>query len=154
MNCEKALTPARIRQANGCRTDSAQATITPTAAGVDKPTQPAQPKEAGLDSQAVQVEIYVAEHCVICEYAYEVADSIRTDFPDVDLRIIDLSQTSEAIPDAVFATPTYLLNGRLWSLGNPSPQDVQERLSAALNDAALTSRGTTRTNGQGEKLNE
>jgi len=81
---------------------------------------------------AVQVDIYVAEHCMTCAYAYEVADTIRAEFPGVDLRVINLSRTSEAIPDAVFATPTYLLNGRLWSLGNPSPEDVQERLSLAL----------------------
>ncbi|MBX3049858.1 MAG: hypothetical protein KF753_00215 [Caldilineaceae bacterium] len=79
-----------------------------------------------------RVEIYVAEHCTVCAYAYEVADGIRREFPAVDLRIINLSQTREDIPESVFATPTYLLNGRLWSLGNPSPQDVQERLSHSL----------------------
>lgn len=85
-----------------------------------------------LEHRAIRVEIYVAENCAICEYARKVADSIRVGFPAVDLRIINLSRTTETIPDAVFATPTYLLNGRLWSLGNPSAQDVQERLSLAL----------------------
>jgi hypothetical protein len=84
-----------------------------------------------VEHNPIRVEIYVAEHCDLCTYAYEVAESIRADFPEVNLSIINLSQTSKAIPDAVFATPTYLLNGRLWSLGNPSPEDVQERLSLA-----------------------
>jgi predicted thioredoxin/glutaredoxin len=79
---------------------------------------------------AIRVEIFVAEHCLSCEYAYSVAGTIEENFPGVDLRIINLSQTTELIPDAVFATPTYLLNGRLWSLGNPSPEDVQARLSS------------------------
>ncbi len=78
------------------------------------------------------MEIYVAEDCAVCAYAYEVADSIRAGFPAVELRIINLSRTTEAIPDVVFATPTYLLNGRLWSLGNPSAEDVEKRLSLAL----------------------
>lgn len=85
-----------------------------------------------MEHSPIRVEIYVAENCMLCAYAYEVAESIRADFPAVALSIINLSQTSEAIPDAVFATPTYLLDGRLWSLGNPSPEDVQERLSLAL----------------------
>lgn len=84
----------------------------------------------GQESKALtRVEIYVAEHCRLCEYAYEIAEGIQTKFPDVDLRIVNLSQTTEPIPDAVFATPTYLLNGRLWSLGNPSKEEIQARLS-------------------------
>ncbi|MBI3959795.1 MAG: hypothetical protein HY328_13375 [Chloroflexi bacterium] len=114
MNWEKPIPRTQRPPANGCG-DEAPA----VAAG-----EP--------EHRAIRVEIYVAEHCMLCEYAYEVADSIRADFPAVDLRIINLSRTTEAIPDVVFATPTYLLNGRLWSLGNPSAEDVQERLSLAL----------------------
>ncbi len=92
--------------------------------------------EGVSDEEAVQhaprVDIYVADHCAICEYAYEVAETIRRDFPEVELVITNLSHTTEVIPDMVFATPTYLLNGRLWSLGNPSPEDVQTRLSQLL----------------------
>lgn len=82
--------------------------------------------------RATRVDIYVADHCAVCAYAYEVAETIHRDFPEVELVITNLSHTTEAIPDTVFATPTYLLNGRLWSLGNPSPEDVQTRLSQAL----------------------
>ena len=67
-----------------------------------------------------ELVIYVAEHCPICHYAFEVADDIRQRFPDVNLRIVDLETADEEIPERVFATPTYLLNGRVWSLGNPS----------------------------------
>lgn len=70
--------------------------------------------------------IYVAGHCANCLYAYTVAKAVQQDFPAVDIRIVDLEATHEAIPEAVFATPTYLLNGRVWSLGNPSPQKVRE----------------------------
>jgi hypothetical protein len=73
--------------------------------------------------------IYVAHHCSTCDYSYEVAAAIRREFPQVNIQIVDLEQTTEVIPDVVFATPTYLLNGRVWSLGNPSPAQVQETLS-------------------------
>jgi len=96
-----------------------------------QPVRSADPQLAqGRKSEALnRVEIYVVEHCQLCEYAYEIAEGIREEFPGVDLRIVDLSQTTEPIPDAVFATPTYLLNGRLWSLGNPSREEIQARLS-------------------------
>lgn len=79
--------------------------------------------------EKICVDIFVAEHCFVCEYAHEIAELIESDFTDVRLRVIDIDKTDEAIPDAVFATPTYLLNGRVWSLGNPSPEQVRERLS-------------------------
>jgi hypothetical protein len=82
--------------------------------------------------QFVKVEIYVADHCRICDYTYEVAAAIQRDFPEVELEIIDMTAPQRPIPEVVFATPTYLLNGQVWSLGNPSPEDVRNRLSEAL----------------------
>lgn len=94
--------------------------------------------EQGNALAAPRVEIYVADHCMVCEYAYEVADAIRHDFPQVDLQIVNLSHSTTVIPESVFATPTYLLDGRLWSLGNPSPADVHSRLSEALTRHGIT----------------
>jgi predicted thioredoxin/glutaredoxin len=79
----------------------------------------------------VEVTIYVAQHCHTCDYSYQVAEDIQRDFPDVNVRIIDLEHTTEMVPEAVFATPTYLLNGLVWSLGNPSPAKVEETLGRA-----------------------
>lgn len=42
------------------------------------------------------------------------------------MRLVDVHKTEEASPELVFATPTYLLNGRIWPLGNPSPEKVNE----------------------------
>ncbi len=81
---------------------------------------------------AVHVEIYVAASCRICEYSHEVADIIRRHFPQVHLEMIDIGATEQPIPEIVFATPTYLLNGRIWSLGNPSLDKVHTDLLAAL----------------------
>ncbi|MEZ4732520.1 MAG: hypothetical protein R3E79_35890 [Caldilineaceae bacterium] len=70
--------------------------------------------------------IYVSKYCQTCLYAYEVAEQIRCDFPAVDVRLVDVHETEAAIPELVFATPTYLLDGRVWSLGNPSPEKVNK----------------------------
>lgn len=82
-----------------------------------------------VDHHSAQVEIYVTDHCFVCEYSYEIAAMIRQEFPDVALEVINMSDPSREIPAAVFATPTYLLNGKVWSLGNPSPQEVRSRLA-------------------------
>lgn len=72
-----------------------------------------------------ELTIYVIRTCEICRYAREIADDIRRRYPHVQVRVVDLATTTEAVPDAVFATPTYLLNGRVWSLGNPSPAMIE-----------------------------
>ena len=69
--------------------------------------------------------IYLSNHCPTCAYAYSVAEAIQRNFPAVNVRLINLNETAEAIPEAVFATPTYLLDGRIWSLGNPSPEKIK-----------------------------
>ena len=74
----------------------------------------------------IELNIYVVDHCMSCEYAHEVAEGIRRDFPEVELKLINMATTSETIPESVFATPTYLLNGRVWSLGNPSQDMVAD----------------------------
>lgn len=78
----------------------------------------------------ITIAIYIAQHCRNCAYAYEVAAEIRRQFPQAQVRLIDMANSGEPIPEAVFATPTYLLNGRVWSLGNPSPAQVYETLTA------------------------
>lgn len=93
------------------------------------------PSEIGQHGQAARptaadlvgfhtLAIYISNHCPTCAYAYSVAEAIQRDFPAVKVRLIKLHETAEAIPEAVFATPTYLLDGRLWSLGNPSPEKI------------------------------
>ena len=77
----------------------------------------------------VELVIYVSSHCSVCAYAYEVSEDIKQRFPDVNLKLVDMESTTEPIPETVFATPTYLLNGRVWSLGNPSPDMVVDTFS-------------------------
>jgi hypothetical protein len=89
---------------------------------------------AAVAHGGVNIEIYVTAHCPICTYAYEIAALIRQEFPAVHLRLIDLSDPQRdpdiVIPESVFATPTYLLNGERWSLGNPAPEHVRQTLLA------------------------
>ena len=72
-----------------------------------------------------RLDIYVTSHCGGCIYAREVADDIRRRYPDVSVTLIDMETTAATIPDEVFATPTYVLDGQIWSLGNPSDEKIR-----------------------------
>ncbi len=76
-----------------------------------------------------EVVIYVARHCSVCAYAYEIAALIRREFTGIAVRMVDVADAAEPLPESVFATPTYLLDGRRWFLGNPSPAEVFKTLS-------------------------
>lgn len=78
-----------------------------------------------MPDQPQVLEIYVAAHCAPSDYAHEVAADIQRDYPHVNVCIIDIEQL-ETLPESVFATPIYLLNGRVWSLGNPSAEKIQQ----------------------------
>lgn len=56
---------------------------------------------------------------------------VAAEFDDVATRLIDLSVSSEQKPDAVFAVPTFMLDGRVVSLGTPSWASIVETLKRA-----------------------
>lgn len=83
-----------------------------------------------IDSKMI-LEIFVASHCNICEYSKDVYENIRHRFPSVSIRMISVDQPGAEVPESVFATPTYLLNGRIWSLGNPSQAQIEQTFAAS-----------------------
>jgi hypothetical protein len=66
------------------------------------------------------LEIYVAPDCFGCETARDLAGMLHArGWPHLEVRLLDLSQPHVTRPAAVFAVPTYILDGRVISLGNP-----------------------------------
>jgi hypothetical protein len=76
----------------------------------------------------LSMDVYVSAHCFVSAYTWEVLEIIRQEFPQVDLHVIDIAEAAD-LPESIFATPTYLLNGRVWSLGNPSLEKVRTTLA-------------------------
>lgn len=70
------------------------------------------------------LKIFVTEHCPGCVEARRVAAEVARDYPHLAVEVIDLNAPDASVPEAVFATPTYMLNERIVSLGNPSPAEV------------------------------
>jgi hypothetical protein len=75
------------------------------------------------------LEIYIAESCFGCERAREMARKVgEWDLPHVTVSLRDIGDRSTLRPDNVFAVPTYLLDGRVISLGNPEESRLYELL--------------------------
>jgi hypothetical protein len=77
----------------------------------------------------VKLQVVVSDECWTCAEARRVVADVADRFPDVTVELVDM-QSNER-PDAVFAVPTYLLNGRVIFLGNPTRLELSQKLAAA-----------------------
>lgn len=83
------------------------------------------------DASRRTLDIYVTPECFGCERARQIASEIRMwQMPGVEVRLMDLSNPETVRPDSVFAVPTYLLNDRVISLGNPELDWLCQQLTA------------------------
>jgi hypothetical protein len=81
----------------------------------------------------VRLDVVVAPDCGGCAEARAVAGQIQRRFPDLRVTLIELDGRRPP-PERVVATPTYLLDGTVVSLGNPRLSDLVrtiERRAAA-----------------------
>jgi hypothetical protein len=70
------------------------------------------------------LRVYVSVRCSLTEHVILVTTAVRRELPGVIVEIVDVDTTQEPLPEAVFSVPTYTLNGRVVSLGNPDAQFV------------------------------
>jgi thiol-disulfide isomerase/thioredoxin len=72
------------------------------------------------------LKIFITENCPGCDEALNVAAHMEQDYADViAVEVINITDAQNIIPEAVFATPTFMLNDRIVSLGNPSPKEIR-----------------------------
>jgi hypothetical protein len=72
------------------------------------------------------LRVFVSGRCPLTEYVALVTEAVQRQLPFVLVEIVDVDTTLEPLPEVVFSVPTYMLNGRVVSLGNPDAQFVQE----------------------------
>ncbi len=70
------------------------------------------------------------EGCLGCRRSLELAEHVRSRFPGVEVRVFSSGEGMYA--HLVAATPTFILNGRKMSLGNPSPAQLDEAILTAM----------------------
>ena len=80
----------------------------------------------------VNLEIYVERGCMLCGRSLELADYVRGKYPAVAVRVIDAADEAGERCDLVVATPTYILNGARFSLGNPSRSALERAILSLL----------------------
>ena len=74
------------------------------------------------------LHVYIADDCWSCQETRRIVADIAPQFPEVRVELRDMNQDK---PDDVFAVPTYVLNGRVISLGNPTRDDLRQKLITA-----------------------
>jgi glutaredoxin len=76
-----------------------------------------------------KLDVYISEECWACTEARRIVADLSPRFPEVDIELRDL--TDERKPSSVFATPTYILDGRMIFLGNPTRDELCQKLNNA-----------------------
>ena len=72
------------------------------------------------------LHVYVSEDCWSCAEAKRIVADIKPLFPGMEIELRDVND--EGRPSQVFATPTYILNGRTIFLGNPTQEELAQKL--------------------------
>ncbi len=75
------------------------------------------------------LEIYVQDGCFGCQRSHELAERARGAFPEMQVEIVDMRSTGGVYRNQVAATPTYILDGEIISLGNPAPAELEAMLA-------------------------
>ena len=78
------------------------------------------------------LDVYLTQHCFGCAEALRLAEAAARQFPAVSVRVVDLEREPDARPRELVAVPTYILDGRIVSLGNPRQKDLFRHLRRAL----------------------
>lgn len=75
-----------------------------------------------------KLEVYVSGDCWSCAETYRIVDKVALQFPEVMVDVVEAG--TGRWPNYVFASPTYVLNGRVISLGNPGWEELTRKLKA------------------------
>jgi len=88
------------------------------------------------------LEIVVGPDCAGCDTARRLASELaQLGLPGVTITVVDLSEPGVVRPAPVFAVPTYVLDGRIISLGNPEFEWIVDVVSPVSTPVASPGRG-------------
>ncbi len=87
-------------------------------------------------SDAVELQIFIEAGCQMCERALRLAGEVDSDYPRLTVQVIDIRE-APAQRDDVFAVPTFVLDGRVLSLGTPNRGQLYQEIEALLRQRRL-----------------
>ncbi len=74
----------------------------------------------------MQLQVFISQDCWTCEETARIVEDVAAQYADVTVELLYTEKTP--LPEGVFAIPTYLLNGRVISLGNPTREELKAKL--------------------------
>ena len=86
------------------------------------------------------LQVYVQTACASCARSRALAREIAQEFHQVQVEIIEVETlAAEDWPDALFAAPTWLWNGRRYCLGTPDPDRLRGAIIRSLSQSSFPS---------------
>lgn len=83
----------------------------------------------------VSLEVYVEQGCFFCRTSARLAAEVQAEFPEARVRLVDLAGPGGCHRHLVVAVPTFVLTGRVFSLGNRAPSDLRGEVARLLAEA-------------------
>lgn len=87
-------------------------------------------------NNVVKLQVFVKTDCDICRRARQLAQQADDQFPNLVVDIVEMNET-ELERDDVFAVPTFVLEGRVLSLGNPQESELHDEVASLLSERGL-----------------
>ncbi len=88
----------------------------------------------------LHLQIYVKDACASCARSRLLASEIANEYNQVRVEIIEIETLApEHWPEALFATPTWLLDGQRFCLGTPDPQRLRQQIDALITPSSTAS---------------
>lgn len=85
----------------------------------------------------VELQIFVEAGCHMCEHALCLAQEVDNEYPQLAVRVVDVGDEPSGRHEDVFAVPTFVLDGRILSLGNPQPGHLRQEIESLLRGRGL-----------------
>ena len=82
---------------------------------------------ASLNLKMSKLAVYIEDSCWTCAESRRIVGLVAPLVPTVEIELRDLSD--ERRPPSVFASPTYVLDGQVIFLGNPTVEELVEKLN-------------------------
>ena len=86
--------------------------------------------------KVVKLQVFVKTDCDICSRARQLAQQADEQFPNLVVDIVDMNE-ADLERDDVFAVPTFVLEGRVLSLGNPQESELHDEVASLLSERGL-----------------
>lgn len=81
----------------------------------------------------IRLEVYVDDDCLNCSRSAALAAEVQAAFPGIEVAVLEPPHERGTYRHLVAAVPTYILNGTIVSLGNPT----FARLSEVIEELAV-----------------